>query len=439
MTQRQLSPDLARSVAYDAYIYGFAIVENYRAMFGMSVWKESPQYSGFNHYLHGRTLFDSSYDTVVNANNDTLYSTTFADLRAEPLLIEVPPTGDRYFVIQLVDMGTDNFAYIGTRATGTDGGAFLLVGPRFKGALPELDGAGVILAPSDFIALATRTAINGPDGLENVIAVQEQLSLRPLSAVLGSPAPGATPDVDFPPYTPNLYASPKLFAYLNFLLPFHTIPGFERSLMQRFAMLNIGPFLTFDPDAFAPEIQAAIAAGVAEAHNAIEQRGNNLGTVVEGWQEIPAMGTYGDDYLFRSAVAWKFIYTNSPEEALYPIAESDADGEPLSGEHAYVLHFPPGQLPPVGAFWSVTLYDSASRLMVNNPINRYSIGDRTPGIVRGDDGSLTISIQHDSPGSGREANWLPAPKGRFYLNVRAYMPGPAMLDGTYRLPAVQRV
>lgn len=150
------------------------------------------------------------------------------------------------------------------------------------------------------------------------------------------------------------------------------------------------------------------------------------------------MGRYGDDYLFRSAVAWKFIYTNSPEEALYPIAETDADGDPLSGEHRYVLRFPPGDLPPVDAFWSITLYDSISRLMVDNPINRYSIGDRTPGLAYEDDGTLNIYIQHEPPDTERRSNWLPAPTGRFYLNARAYIPRPAMLDGTYRLPPVRR-
>lgn len=150
------------------------------------------------------------------------------------------------------------------------------------------------------------------------------------------------------------------------------------------------------------------------------------------------MGRYGDDYLFRAAVAWKFIYTNSPEEALYPIAETDADGEPLTGAKTYALHFPAGQLPPVNAFWSITLYESASRLMADNPIDRYSIGDRTAGLRYNADGSLTLRIQHESPGGEHESNWLPAPEGRFYLNVRAYMPQQSMLEGVYRLPAVHR-
>ncbi len=438
MTESKLTAGTAGALAEEAYTYGFAIVENYRAMFGMCVWRDSPQYSGFNRYLHGRQLFDSSYDAVVNANNDTLYSTTFADLRAEPIVLSVPATGDRYFVIQLVDMGTDNFAYIGTRATGRDGGDFLLVGPRFRGPLPTAPFTRVIAAPSEFVALATRTAIDGPADLDNVIAIQEQLRIRTLSEYLGLGEAPAAPAVDFPAYDPGFYGSPRLFSCLSFLLPFHTIPAADEPVLRRIARIGVGPYVDFDLDAFGAEAQAAIVNGAQAAHRAIEERGNSLGTVVDGWQDIPPMGTYGTDYLFRSAVAWKFIYTNSPEEALYPIAETDADGDPLSGEHDYVLHYPPGRLPPVEAFWSITLYDSASRLMVDNPIDRYSIGDRTPGLRHGEDGSLTLRIQHEPPTGEAAANWLPAPQGRFYLNARAYLPSPAFLDGSYRLPAIEK-
>lgn len=439
MTWEPPTPDEARDLAIEAYTYGFAVVENYKAIFGMCVWPDSPQYAGFNRYLHGRQLFDSSYDTVVNANNDTLYSTTFADLRVEPLVVTVPPTGSRYFVIQLVDMGTDNFAYIGTRATGPDGGDFLLVGPQCKGALPPDRFTGIITAPSDFVALATRTAIDGAADLPAVIEVQEGLELRPLSQVLGTKAPAPAPDIAWPPYTPAVHGSPEMFPVLNTLLSHHVAPDADRGLLARVARIGVGAHLDFDLDAFAPGVRAAVAEGTATAHRAIEQRGNDLGTVVAGWQDIPPMGHYGTDYLFRSAVAWKFIYTNSPEEALYPIAETDADGEPLSGDHRYRLHFPAGGLPPVDAFWSITLYDSDTRLMVDNPVDRYSIGDRTPGLRYGDDGSLTIWIQRTSPGADDEANWLPTAEGRFYLNARAYLPRPAFIDGTYRLPAVERV
>ena len=432
----ELSPKDARQLAEEAYVYGFAIVENYKAIFGMCVYKDSPQYSGFNNYLHGRKLFDPDYDLVVTPNNDTLYSTTFADLRTEPLVITVPPTGDRYLVIQLVDMGTDNFAYIGTRATGSDGGDFVLVGPTFKGAIQTDRFTQVVACPSQFVALATRTAIDGPEDLNDVIAIQEGLAITPLSKFLNTPPPEPAQGIAFPPYTQELYGSPKLLEYLGFLLRWHTPPLFESSLLSRIARINVGPSLEFNIDDFSPDNQKAIRDGVAAAHRRIEDRGNNLGSPIEGWEYSPPMGTYGDDYLFRSAVAWKFIYTNNPEEALYPIANTDSQGEQLTGAKRYILHFPPGRLPPVNAFWSITMYFADTRLMVHNPIDRYSIGDRTKGLQYGDDGSLTIYIQHASPGEARKANWLPAPDREFSLVARAYIPKEPMLDGTYRLPPV---
>ena len=381
---------------------------------------------------------ETLYDLVARANNDTLYSTTFADLRAEPIVVSVPPTGDRYFVVQLVDMGTDNFAYIGTRSTGGDGGDFVLVGPTFKGAVPSERFCQVIACPSQFVALATRTALDAAADLDAVIEIQDQLDIRPLSDFLGTGGPESVAEIAWPPYTPELHGSPLLLQYMDFLLQWHTPPLFESELLGRFAAIGVGPHLTFDFEAFEPEVQAAIRGGIAEGHSKIEARGNALGTVVDGWEMIPPMGDYGDDYLFRSAVAWKFIYTNSPAEALYPIANVDGDGEQLNGRHEYVLHFSADQLPPVDAFWSITMYDATSRLMVHNPKNRYSIGDRTPGLARGADGSLVIHIQAESPGAAAHSNWLPAPEGDFYLITRAYMPRESFQTGSYRLPPVAR-
>ena len=434
-----LQPSEVQRIAEEAYIYGFAIVENYKAIFGMCIHKDSPQYGGFNHYLHGRKLFDPDYDVVVSPNNDTLYSTTFADLRTEPIVISVPPTGERYFVIQLVDMATDNFAYIGTRTTGQQGGDFVLVGPSFKGALPAKKFDRVIVCPSQFVALATRTALNGPEDLENVIQLQDQLAVTPLSRFLGTSAPEPTAEIRFPPYLPDLYGSPKLFSYLNLMLQWHTPRLSEVDVMKRFALINVGPNLAFDDKSFPLEIQEAIQAGVAQGHQRIEERGNQLGTTIDGWDYTPPMGNYGHDYLLRSAVAWKFMYTNSPEEALYPIANVDAQRERLNGAKSYTLHFSPGELPPVKAFWSITMYHADTRLMVHNPIKRYSIGDRTSGLQYGEDGSLTIYIQNQTPGPDKESNWLPAPEGLFYLIARAYIPKEPLLSGSYRLPPVRKV
>lgn len=440
MTASPLTPREAHTLAEEAYTYGFAMVENHRTIHGMCVDPASPQYAGFNHYLHGRRLFDPDYTLIVTPNNDTLYSTTFADLRAEPLVITVPPTGDRYFVIQLVDMGTDNFAYIGTRSTGRDGGDFLLVGPTTKGSLDPAPFDRVIVAPSQFVALATRTALDGPDDLPGAAAFQDALQLRPLSAFLGTPAPDPAPAITGPaPFLPRDYGTPALLDRLGAILRWHTVPAHESELLARLARIGIGPFVTFDLDAFEPDVRAAIEEGCAEAHRRIEGRGNSLGVWKDGWEDVPAMGHFGSDFLFRSAVAWRFIYTNDREEALYPPTSLDADGEPLVGSRSYEVRFPAGGLPPVEAFWSITLYDAVTRLMVHNPIERYSIGDRTPGIRFGEDGSLTIHIRSDDPGPDLAPNWLPAPEGAFTLIARAYIPQAPLLDGRYRFPPVVRV
>lgn len=435
-----LTPTEAKALAEEAYICGFAIVENYKAIFGMCVFENSPQYSGFNQYLHGRKLFDPDYKVVVSANNDTLYSTTFADLRTEPLVISVPVTGDRYLVIQLVDMVTDNFAYIGTRETGRNGGTFLLVGPGFKGSIPTDKFDRVIVSRSHFAALATRTAVDGPDDVKNVALIQDQMELAPLSKHLGLPTPKPASKITFPPYNAeDLYAKPELLALMNTFLGWQYPTLEEAPLMNRLARINVGPGCSFRFSDFDPEIQQAIQEGTAAGHKKIEEKGNSLGERIDGWEYTPPMGVYGTDYLFRSAVAWKFIYTNSPEEALYPIAEADSEGMELSGNNNYVLHFPAGHLPPVDAFWSMTMYHADSRLMVHNAIKRYSIGDRTKDLNFGDDGSLTIYVQHEDPGEEKRSNWLPAPTGDFYIICRMYMPQGPALTGKYRLPPFKKV
>ena len=343
-------------------------------------------------------------------------------------------------MIQLVDMFTDNFAYIGTRETGRNGGTFVLVGPSYTGSIPTDKFDRVIVSRSHFFALATRTAVDSAEDVKNVAVIQDQMKLTPLSKYLGTPTPKPAPKITFPPYNAaKLYGKPELLAYMNTFLEWQYPTLEEAPLMRRLAKINVGPGRNFRLTDFDPEIQQAIQEGTASGHKKVEERGNNLGKRIEGWEYTPPMGVYGTDYLFRSAVAWKFIYTKSPEEALYPIAEADSQGKDLSGKNNYVLHFPAGKLPPVDAFWSMTMYHADSRLMVHNPIKRYSIGDRTKGLKYGDDGSLTVYVQHEDPGGEKRSNWLPAPAGDFYIICRMYMPQKPALTGKYRLPPLKNV
>jgi len=441
LARADLTADEAREIGREGYIFGYAMVENYKTMFGFSIFEQSPVYSGFNTYQHNREPYDPDFTLVVTPNNDTLYSTTFADLRTEPLVITVPPTRDRYFSIQLVDFSTDNFAYIGTRETGRDGGVFALVGPNFKGSLKGDDFDRVIVAPSQFVALATRTAINGPEDASGAAEVQDGLRLTPLSDFLGKTEPVPAPAIDFLAFDPKAVETIAFFDYLDMILDWHTPRLDEGGILGKLQRIGVlgGGVDGFEADLFDAEIKAALQEGIDAGRAEIEALGNQLGERINGWEYTPPMGNFGTDYLFRSAVAWKFLYTHSPEEALYPIANVDADGALLDGASQYVLRFEPGQLPPVDGFWSLTMYESETRLLVRNEINRYSIGDRTASLELDGDGALEIYIQNESPGPEKEGNWLPAPEGQFYVILRAYVPQAAMLANEYRLPAIQRM
>jgi hypothetical protein len=439
MNTQSITAAEARAIAEEAYVFGYAMVENYKSIFGFCLYPKSPVYSGFNKYQHNRKLYDPDFTLVVTPNNDTLYSTTFADLRTEPLVISVPPTGDRYFVIQLVDGSSDNLAYIGTRETGRNGGEFVLVGPNYKGYLATDRFDRVIVSPSQFVALVTRTGINGAEDTAGATAIQDNLHLTPLSQFLGQPAPEPAPAVDFLPFDPAKVDGIEFFTYLDMVLNWHTPRLDEVGILGRMKRIGVlaGGLDEFDAGQFSPEVQAALLEGIHAGRKAIEERGSNLGERINGWEYTPPMGHFGTDYLFRSAVAWKFMYTNSQEEALYPIANVDGNGSALDGKSNYLLRFEKDGTPPVDGFWSVTMYDGKTQLLVRNDLKRYSIGDRTPGLKFDPDGGLTLHLQHSSPGTEPESNWLPAPDGSFYLVLRAYVPKEEIISGRYRLPPVQ--
>ena len=440
--EHNISAKQANKIAYDAYIYGYAIVENYKAIFGMSVYAKSPVYSGFNNFMHNRNLYGPEMKTVVSANNDTIYSTTFADLRHEPLVVTVPATGNRYFTIQLVDMLTDNFAYIGTRSTGNQGGTYLIVGPDFKGSVITEQFDSVIVSQAPFVALVTRTAVYGADDLKAAYKIQDGLKLTGYKRFTGKISTARTTTDQMPVFNPKLvYQAEGFYPLLNQLLAWQSPSADEVTMLKTFGRIDVGPYSEFDFKKMPAKIAMAIKAGATQAELDIIKKANNLGTTFNGWDYTPAMGTYGNNYLFRAAVAYKFIYTNSPEEAVYPIANIDGDGNGLKGSRQYVLHYEADNLPPIekNGFWSLTMYDKTSRLMIVNPMQRYSIGDRNEGLKYGKDGSLTLYIQHNKPSADKLGNWLPAPAGDFYLIKRAYLPKPAFTNGQYRLPAIEVV
>jgi len=437
------SAEETQAIAKEAYIYANPMVDNYRVFYGAFVNEKDPDYkTPINQLVNLARVYTHEDRAVQTANSDTPYSWLALDLRTEPYVLTVPPIEkERYFNIQLIDLYTHNFAYIGSRTTGNDGGDFLIAGPGWKGDVP--DGITKVIHCETELAVAVyRTQIFNPADMDNVKAVQAGYKAHLLSAFLGRPAPEAAPTINFvePLTREEIQKSPKIFQQLNFVLQFCPTHLSEKKLMARFAKLGIGAGKTFDGDAFPPDIQKAIGQGIADAwadFAALKERAD-AGEVGSG----DVFGTrehLKNNYLYRMAGAVLGIWGHSEAEAIYPSYYVDADGEKLDGSHRYTLRFAPDQLPPVNSFWSLTMYELPESLMVENPINRYLLNSTMlDDFVRDDDGGITLYLQHDSPGKELEPNWLPAPEGPFSSVMRLYWPKAEALDGTWNMPKLKK-
>ena len=438
-----------RAIAKDAYIYGFPMVDSYRIQYSYFINSNSPEYKGPWNEVHSVARVFTPADTAVQTpNSDTPYSMLGADLRAEPLVLFVPPIEkDRYYSLQFIDGYTANFAYVGSRATGNDGGVYLLAGPNWTGEKPE-GIKDVIKADTDFVLVAYRTQLFGPDDLDNVKKIQNGYKAEPLSTYLKkaapTSAPTAAPALDWPmPLTPDEQkTSLKFFDLLDFQLKYApTLPS-ESDVRARFASIGLTGDGTFNSENLTPEMQQAFTAGMADAWTefaAFKTGKIDTGEVKSG-QLFGTKDELNGNYLYRMAGAVIGIYANSKAEAMYPVLSTDSDGAPLSGANKYTLTFPAGQLPPANAFWSVTMYRMPESLLVDNPINRYVVNSpMLPGLATNPDGSLTLYVQNESPGAEQEANWLPAPAGPFTVFMRVYWPKPEALDGSWQPPKLVKV
>jgi hypothetical protein len=367
-----------------------------------------------------------------------------ADLRTEPLVLTVPPTEqNRYNSLQFIDGYTYNFAYLGSRTTGNGGGKYLLAGPNWKGDKPP--GINDVIRSDTNLALVLyRTQLMNPSDVDNVKKIQAGYQVAPLSVFLNQPAPKPAPPVDFvPPLAADQEkTSPQFFEILNFALRFApTLPS-EKDLRARFAMIGIGPDGNFDADKLTPQMRSAIDAGMADAWaelDTFKKQKIDTGQVSSG-ELFGSPQQLGDNYLYRMAGAAFGIYGNSRDEALYPGFDVDSTGAALTGANSYTYRFPPGQLPPVNAFWSLTMYQLPQSTLVDNPLQRYLINSpMLPSLVADPDGGYTFYIQNSSPGPDREANWLPAPQGPFRLVLRLYWPKPDALNGTWKAPQPVKV
>jgi hypothetical protein len=445
-----VTPAETKAIAEEAFIYGFPLVMNYGVMNEYFIDKSSGQYKcGFNELYNTARVYTPKDTAVVTPNSDTPYSFFCADLRAEPVVITVPEIEKkRYYSIQLVDMYTFNYGYIGSRTTGNNAGKFMITGPGWKGETP----AGikkVFPCETDFTFGIFRTQLFNPADIDNVKKVQAGYKVQTLSDFLKKPSPPAAPQIDWPKLDKKR-AETDPFAYLNFLLQLCPPVGpaaVEKPMRENFAKIGIEAGKPFPATGLTTEQKEAIEAGMKAGFEKISERTEVIGKNVNGWLIGSATGNrafYKGDWTLRAAAAKVGIYGNDAVEATYPLTKHDSSGQPLDGsKHNYTVTFPKDGLPPVNAFWSVTMYDGKTQLLIENPINRYLINSpMLPNMKKNANGSLTLYIQKGSPGAEKESNWLPAPNGPIYLAMRLYWPKtepPSILppgEGTWKPPGI---
>ena len=436
-----------KDIAAEGFVYGLPIVMNYAVLYDFVIDRNSGQWKApFNEISNNRRVFTYRDTAVVTPNSDTPYSMLWLDLRAEPMVISVPAVEKkRYYSVQLVDGNTFNYGYIGSRATGDAAGDYLVVGPRWKGATPP-GIRKVFQSSTDFSLVIFRTQLFGPSDMPAVIAVQNGYAARPLSSYLEQPAPPAPPAADWPKIDKDLVKT-EFFEYLGFALQFAPPGPEEADIRAKLARIGVGPDRKFDFTDLSLEHKAAVLLGMKDGENRVLAALAKLGKRINGWQVGSAFGDrayYAGNWTLRAVAAKAGIFGNDAVEAMYPFSKTLADGSPLDGsKHRYTLTFAKDQLPPVDAFWSVTMYDGKTQLLIENPIDRYLVNSpMLPHMKKNPDGSVTIYVQKDSPGKAKESNWLPAPDGPIYLVMRLYWPKqtpPSILppgDGTWQPPAI---
>ena len=451
--------DKPEDIATLAYIWGFPLVATQRTFDYYtspdSIAKGINLAGPENNMSFARQLVTPNDTGTVTPNADTLYGYAFLDLSKEPVVFQVPPIEpDRYNTNQFMDVYTNNYAYIGTRATGSEGGTYLIAGPNWEGTVPE--GMTKIWSPTNLAWVLHRILVKGPFDISNVNAIQDQIKVMPLSAYqsnstsssssssnAGSMATTKTNESDTQvPISPRPQFIPttgiKVYDEISAAMVGNPLNLPDPGLVKKLASIGIGPGET--PSTQSNDtIRQAFETGITEGEKLIRAKAANFGEVVNGWTVNAAAGVYATDYLFRAATTVVGIGANTGQEAFYPVTFTDSEGKPLTGDNNYTIHFEPGQTPPVKSFWSVTIYNNQS-LFVDNPINRYNIGQYTEGLKNNSDGSLDIYIQNASPGSDKESNWLPAPSvqesDKIKLVLRTYLPSESILNGTWSPPPV---
>ncbi len=454
--------DSVRAIAKDAYIYAYPMADAYRIEYAYFIDETNPEYKApLNQLKNIAQVFTPEDKAVQTPNSDTPYSMAGLDLRTEPMVLSVPEIEEnRYFSFQLIDQYTFNFDYIGSRTTGNNEGSYMIAGPNWNGETPE-GIKKVFKSETEFVLVIGRTQLFNKADLAKVKEIQAAYKLEPLSSFLNTTAPQSAVEIDRKARLPERLQnksydninvinplsselekkSIETLNILNFLLKFCPTHPSEKDLMARFAKIGIGAGKSIDTTQLSPEVVTAMKAGIQDAWTkdfAMFKEQVDAGEVTSG--DVFGTREYlNNNYLYRMGAAVLGIFGNSKHEAMYPLYTNDAEGEKLdASKNNYTLHFSADELPPVNAFWSLTMYELPSSLLVDNPIDRYLLNSpMLPDFKRDQDGGITFYIQNTSPGKDKEANWLPAPNGPFMAVLRLYWPKESALDGTWKNPPLK--
>ena len=428
----------AAGLGVQAYLYGLPLYLMQDTMEKMTEGRDSrrPGCAPLGVFGHATRLITPQDTFIVTPNNDTLYSSAWINLAKEPYALHIPEIKDRYYSFCLLDNWTNVFSILGSRTRGSNEGNYLIVGPNWKGKVPDMFKK--IVAPTDLVWILVRILVSDEQDVTNVIALQKQFGLTPLSIYQKT---GTFQVV--PAYLNNRYKErddiPKdliFFDRLGYYLHDTKPLADEKAMVSWFNDVGITEH-GLDLKMVDQAIMLGLASSIDTAHEILDAFIREKGIYVHNWSVCMIPQGYGTQYLLRAAIAYKGLAALPSEEALYLMAEKDVKGERLNGKNHYILHFNKDQLPPVNAFWSLTMYDEKTFNLIENPIKRYSIGDRTPGVNYNDDGSLDVYIRHERPDE-QESNWLPSPCHEFYIILRLYNPKKSALDLTWQVPGIER-
>jgi hypothetical protein len=439
-----VTPEQAREIAVDAYLYFYPIVTmdlTRRQLTNVEAGK-SEIGGPPNTFVNVPEFPTADMKAVVRPNFDTLYSSGWLNLTEEPVIVSAPDTGGRYYLLPMLDMWTDVFASPGSRTTGTQAGNYIVVPPGWTGKVPAEFTR--IDAPTPYVWVIGRTKTDGPDDYGAVHKIQAGYKITPLSG-WGQPVKPADvkidPDVDMktPPKTQvDTMPGGKFFAYAAELLKLHPPHDTDQPIIAQIKRIGIERGASFDISRLDPAVREAVESAVQDAQKLMAWKTPSLARVANGWSvNTDTMGVYGNYYLKRAIIAQAGLGANLPEDAIYPLNLTDDAGKPLDGANKYKISFDKKSLPPVNAFWSITLYDTDG-FQVANSLNRFAVSSWMPFKTNAD-GSLDLYFQSESPGADKEANWLPAPKGPFNLTMRLYGPKSEALTGKWSPPEVKRV